>query len=42
MDCSGLKNMLIQDITGDFLGAPGTIISNNNDVADAEDMRSSC
>jgi hypothetical protein len=28
-DCTGLENVLIQDLTGDFLGVEGTIISNN-------------
>jgi len=42
MDCTGLENVLIQDLTGHFLGIKGSIISNNEDVAYGGDMRDSC
>jgi len=29
IECTGLKNVLIQDFTGDFLSYIGSIISNN-------------
>jgi len=41
-DCTGLENMIIQDLTGDLLGHQGTIISNNELIGYAEDMRSEC
>lgn len=32
-DCTGLENMIIQDLTGNLLGYEGTIISNNESIA---------
>lgn len=31
-DCTGLENVLIQDLAGDFLGHIGSIVSNNEDI----------
>lgn len=40
MDCTGKINILVQDMTGDFLGAKGSIISNNEGVGDG--LKDSC
>ena len=32
INCSGLKNLIIQDLSGEFYGYPSTIISYNNSI----------
>lgn len=34
-NCSGLKNLIIQDMTSSFLGYYGTIISNNESIGES-------
>lgn len=40
--CTGLKNLIVQDLTGDLLGTPSTIIPNNSDIADSDHMSPTC
>jgi len=46
MDCTGLENVLVQDVTGNFFGEVATAIANNEDIGygNGEDsaMRSMC
>lgn len=47
MDCTGLENVMVQDITGHFFGTPATAISNNEDVAygfheETTEMKDTC
>lgn len=40
-DCTGMENMLIQDLTGDLLGHEGSIVSNNELLVEG-DLRDIC
>lgn len=42
MDCTGLENVLIQDLTGDLLGHVGSVISNNEDIAGSDYVKKYC
>lgn len=42
MDCTGFENVLVQDLTGDLLGAVGSVISNNEDIATSDYVTANC
>lgn len=41
-NCTGLRNVLVQDVDGSFFGSPVSAISMNTHIADAPGMRNVC